>query len=240
LKAGRRVFAPTVGFTLAALVFAAVCLRLGVWQWQRGENRQAEWARYALGTAQVRDLGSGDVLQQPLYQRVRVSGALDGAHQFLLDNRSWQGRPGYEVLTPLARSAAATLLVDRGWVPFTGSRAQLPQVAVTAPDRLTLSGRLALLPSPGLALGRAPPSGPWPKVTSFPDMAQLSAALGAQLPPRILLLDPDAPFGYTRDWPLPGLSPLRHFSYAIQWWSFALLALIVWGVASRGPATAAP
>jgi surfeit locus 1 family protein len=113
-------------------------------------------------------------------------------------------------------------------------------VALTAPASVTLSGRLALLPSPGLALGRAPPAGAWPKVTSFPDMAQLSAALGAQLPPRILLLDADAPFGYTRDWPMPGLAPLRHFSYAIQWWSFALLALIVWGVTSRRPAPSAP
>jgi cytochrome oxidase assembly protein ShyY1 len=26
------------------------------------------------------------------------------------------------------------------------------------------------------------------------------------------------------------MSPLRHFSYAIQWWSFAALALIVWTV----------
>ncbi len=167
-------------------------------------------------------------------------GALDGAHQFLLDNRSWQGRPGYEVLTPLTRPGAATLLVDRGWLPFSGSRAQLPDVALNAPGSVTLSGRLALLPSPGLALGRAPPAGPWPKVTSFPDMAQLSAALGVPLAPRILLLDPDAPFGYTRDWPMPGLSPLRHFSYAIQWWSFALLALVVWGVTSRRAAPGAP
>jgi surfeit locus 1 family protein len=240
VNAGRRSFAPTPGFTLAALAIAALCVRLGFWQWHRGENRQAEWARYAAGTAQVRDLGSGDVMQQPLFQRVRLTGALDGAHQFLLDNRSWQGRPGYEVLTPLARPGAATLLVDRGWLPFSGSRAQLPDVALTAPASLSLSGRLALLPSPGLALGRAPPAGPWPKVTSFPDMAQLSAALGAPLAPRILLLDPDAPFGYTRDWPMPGLSPLRHFSYAIQWWSFALLALVVWGVTSRRPASLTP
>ncbi len=51
--------------------------------------------------------------------------------------------------------------------------------------------------------------------------------------PRILLLDPGAPAGYLRDWQAPGLPPLRHFAYAIQWWCFALLALIYWGVASR-------
>ena len=65
-------------------------------------------------------------------------------------------------------------------------------------------------------------------------MAELASALGAPLEPRILLLDPQAPFGYVRDWQPPGMSPLRHFSYAIQWWSFAALALIVWAVMQRG------
>jgi surfeit locus 1 family protein len=61
-------------------------------------------------------------------------------------------------------------------------------------------------------------------------MAELAGALGNALEPRILLLDPAAPHGYVRDWQPPGMSPLRHFSYAIQWWSFAALVLLVWVV----------
>ena len=38
---------------------------------------------------------------------------------------------GYEVLTPLHAPRRTTLLVDRGWVPFSGSRAQLPDVTLT-------------------------------------------------------------------------------------------------------------
>jgi surfeit locus 1 family protein len=49
------------------------------------------------------------------------------------------------------------------------------------------------------------------------------------------LLDPQAPLGFVRDWQAPGLPPLRHFSYALQWWSFALLALIIWALLSRRP-----
>ena len=56
-------------------------------------------------------------------------------HQFLLDNRSYRGQPGYEVLTPLVRAGATALLVDRGWVPFTGSRRSLPEVAVADTGR---------------------------------------------------------------------------------------------------------
>jgi surfeit locus 1 family protein len=231
----RRVFAPTAGFTILALALMALFARLGFWQWHRGVDRQEQWDRFARGADQVLTLGTRDVTGVPLFQRVTVTGRLDSAHQFLLDNRTFQGRAGYEVLTPLAREGVPLLLVDRGWVPFTGSRARLPDVGFDAPASVTLTGRIGTLPSPGLAIGRAPPppGSRWPKVTSYPDMPQLVTALGVPLAPRILLLDPAAPFGYERAWQAPGLPPLRHFSYAIQWWSFAALTLIVWAVLSR-------
>jgi surfeit locus 1 family protein len=237
-----RRFAPTAGATLLALVAAALCVRLGVWQWHKGVLRSADSARFARGAERTLLLGATAPGALPLFQRVSVTGELDGAHQFLLDNRIDRGRPGYEVLTPLARAGLPALLVDRGWVPFTGSRARLPDVSLAAVSPVTLTGRLATLPSPGLASGRAAPEpgARWPKVTSFPDMGQLAAALGTALSPRILLLDPAAPAGYVRDWQAPGLPPLRHFAYAIQWWCFALLALIYWGVASRRVVARAP
>ena len=230
LSAARRVFAPTLRFSVVALLLAGLFVRLGVWQWHRGEERQAAAARFAHGTDKVLELGARAVDDIPLYQRVSVAGELDGAHQFLLDNRIFEGRAGYEVLTPLMRADGPTLLVDRGWLPFSGSRARLPDVTLAASGGVRLSGRIAALPTPGLASGRAAPEpvGPWPKVTSYPDMAQLAAALGAPLGSRIVLLDPAAPFGYARAWQPPGLPPLRHFSYAIQWWLFALVTLVLW------------
>lgn len=227
--------------TLGALVAVAIFIRLGFWQWQRGAEGQLAWQRFARGTGEVRTLDSAALASVPLYQRVSVTGTLEAQHQFLLDNRSYQGRPGYEVLTPLLRAGAMTVLVDRGWVPFGGSRAQLPDVSLHTEAPVTLTGRSGLLPSPGLALGHAPPSGPWPKVTAFPSMAELADALGSALEPRVLLLDPAAPHGYVRDWQPPGMSPLRHFSYAIQWWSFAALVLLVWAIlALRGKRAGTP
>lgn len=235
LSPRRRGFAPRAGFTLLTLVLAALFVRLGFWQWHRGVDRQEQWARYARGADQLLPLEAHAVTDLPLFQRVAVAGTLDGAHQFLLDNRTFKGFPGYEVLTPLQRDGAPLLLVDRGWVPFTGTRAKLPDVSLAAPASVTLTGRIGTLPSPGLAMGRAPPTtGPsWPKVTSYPDMQQLVTALGVPLAPRILLLDPEAPDGYARAWQPPGLPPLRHFSYAVQWWTFAVLTLAAWAVMSR-------
>jgi surfeit locus 1 family protein len=242
LSFGGRVFAPSAGFTVVALLLCALCVRLGAWQWHKGIQRQEQWSRFARGGDQVITLGARAVSDVPLYQRVSVTGRLEGARQFLLDNRTYRGRAGYEVLTPLTRAGGPVLLIDRGWVPFSGSRARLPDIAFEAAAPVTLSGRIAELPSPGLASGRAAPEAraPWPKVTSYPSASELSAALGAPLAAHILLLDPQAPLGYVRDWQPPGMAPLRHLSYAIQWWSFAALALIVWTIMSMRRSQPAP
>lgn len=236
MRGGRR-FAPTLRASVLTLLVCLLFVRLGFWQWHRGGERQAAWASFARGADAVQPAGAQTLAALPLYQRVSLTGTLDAGHQFLLDNRSMRGRPGYEVLTPLDRAAGGTVLIDRGWVPFGGSRRVLPEVALAVSAPLTLSGRVANLPSPGLAAGRAAPDphAPWPKVTSFPRPDELAQALGRPLEARIVLLDPSAPLGYAREWQPPGIAPLRHFSYAIQWWCFALVALVVWAALSRRP-----
>jgi surfeit locus 1 family protein len=172
----------------------------------------------------------------PRYAQVRLQGSYDREHQFLLDNISHSGQPGYEVLTPLRLADGRTVVVNRGWVPLTASRRQLPDVriefaAAQTPTAQTATGRLDDLPVAGIALGHVPPppGTQWPKLTSFPTMADLSAALGQPLQSRQLLLNPGEPFGYVRDWHPSGLGPTRHLSYAIQWWAFGALALVLYG-----------
>jgi surfeit locus 1 family protein len=235
--------------TMLTVALCVLFVRLGEWQWNKGLWRQAEWDAFARGTDRALALGSRGSADVPRFQRVRVTGRLDPDHQFLLDNRIENGRPGYEVLTPLVLDGGRTLLVDRGWVPFTGYRSRLPDVRLSASGPVALTGRIDELPAPGLALGRMGPSpGPlWPKVTSYPDMAQLAAALSAtgvaKVEPRILLLDPGEPYGYVREWQPPGMSPARHLAYAVQWWGFAVTLVIIWLVTSMrrtsgGPAAA--
>ncbi len=111
---GSRVFAPSWFFTILTVLLCVAFFYLGRWQWGRGEMRQAEYDRFAAGTERVIPLGSRGIDQAMRFQRVSAVGPLDADHQFLLDNRSYQGCPGYEVLTPLQRPNGRTLLVDRG------------------------------------------------------------------------------------------------------------------------------
>lgn len=223
-------FAPRWHWVLLTAALLPVFVSLGFWQWNRGQARQDTWEQFARSEGAAEQVAASRLAQMPRYARVRVEGRLDGERQFLLDNLSHRGAPGYQVLTVLQLAEGSRLLVNRGWVPFSGFREQLPDVALPEPLRgavIELQGRIAGLPVAGLASGRlAPaPDGRWPRVASFPTVEQLASAYGDELLPVVLLLDADSGPGYVREWQAPGLPPERHIGYAVQWWAFALLLL---------------
>ncbi len=233
---GRREFAPSwlmTGLTCALLL---LFVGLGRWQWERGEFKQALHQQFEQGMRTTTALGARPTTALPRFAQVAVRGRWDAARQFLLDNRTRDGRAGYEVLTPLELEDGRWLLVNRGWLPFGGYRDRLPDVSLPAAATaapINVTGRLDELPSAGLESGRAAPatSGSWPRVTSFPTVTELATALGVpRLEPRLLLLDPTAPDGYRRDWQPPGMAPQKHWSYAIQWWSFAVVLVLLYGL----------
>jgi len=228
---GRR-FAPSGSMTVLTVLLLVGFISLGRWQWHRGMDKQALWEQFAQAPVPAFTSRPPDFDTMGRFDRVSFPAQLEPAHQFLLDNRINAGRPGYEVLTPALLDDGRRILVDRGWIPFSGYRDRLPDISLPRTSRISLSGRVDELPSAGLASGRAPPdaSGSWPKVTSYPTHEELEEALGQKISRRILLLDPDIRGlgDYSRDWTPPGIPPERHFSYAIQWWGFAVVLLVLY------------
>jgi surfeit locus 1 family protein len=231
LRIGRRVFAPPAwGLLLTGLALAAF-VSLGSWQLGRAREKQALVDSFAAGsreTVEATGLGFDDL---PRYQQVRLRGAYDSARQILLDNMpSAAGRPGYRVLTPLERAdGRGWVLVDRGWVPLGATRAELPDVTVAGGER-EITGVLDGLPVPGLRVGpaAAPGESGWPRVMLFPTEADVESALATEVESRIVLLDPGASDGFERSWrPALGFGPERHLGYAIQWFAFAVVAVVM-------------
>lgn len=212
----------------------------GVWQLHRMTEKRHLEASFAAGASIGNGAGKGpldrlvpDADAATLRYRVlEVEGRYDPTHQILLDNMTDQGRPGYEVLTPL-HTADGIVLVNRGWVPADGDRRRLPDVAVGDGPR-TVRGRLDRLPRPGLVLGpdAAPADGPWPRRLLFPTAAEISALIdprgGVALKSYQLLLDPGAGDGYVRDWHPAGLRAARHLAYAVQWFGLAITAVVIY------------
>jgi surfeit locus 1 family protein len=208
----------------AIVLFAA----LGNWQLGRAEEKRQLAGNFDAGGPAIdwKQLPPG----APRYQRVRLGGHYDPAHQFFLDNRSHESVAGVEVLTPFYLDDGTAVIVNRGWVPFGATRQDLPDVAV-GDERRTVVGRIDELPRPGIWL-KAPPATGWPRLVQYPAMDELAAALGRKLAPQQVLLDPGVPDGFVRTWTVAGTSVDRHIGYAVQWFAFAAVAGALWFVLS--------
>lgn len=213
---------------LAYLLLMAVLLWLGFWQLDRRTDRIEEIAAYqqqpdaALETDRVTDA------RADAYRRVTARGRYDGRRQFLIDNIVRNGRNGFFVVTPMALAGRdEMLLVNRGWIPQTPDRKPIGDLRVDDAVR-TVAGRVGRLPVGGLKLaGSVPAPDRWPSIRQYPDTGELATALDAPLLPWVLLLSPDEPAGYERDWRPGGLPPERHLGYAVQWFALAAALTVI-------------
>lgn len=229
LNLADRRFAPRLHWTLLALLGIALFVSLGRWQLHRAADKRALYAGFAAGSGPAVALPEN---YHPVerYQRVAARGHYDASRQFLLDNMTHDGVPGFHVLTPLVQYDLRVVLVDRGFVPMTGSRSDLPRIAVDEGER-SVTGRADNLPQAAVSLEAAPATG-WPRIVSFPKMPEIADALDAKVFPQVVLLDADAADGYLRDWRPPGMGPDRHLAYAVQWFGLAATVFATWVVLS--------
>lgn len=120
------------GAVLVALALAATAAALGVWQLNRAEEKAGLMAARAEREKPIRigaerplaSLGADFSLDQ---QRVELIGRWLFERTIFLDNRSWQGRLGVHVLTPLQLRDGSVVWVNRGWI-------EKPPGVITPPD----------------------------------------------------------------------------------------------------------
>ena len=233
MKFGSRIFAPRAFTTVLAIVLIAGLLSLGRWQLRRADEKRALYDAFDRGADETRSIDR-QTPPLPRYQHVQARGAYDDSRQILVDNMTDRdGHAGYFVITPFALAGGGWVLVNRGWVPVGPSRAELPTVAVAGNQRL-IRGRADHLPTPGIQMGeRAVLRAPFPVVANFPSHPEIERLLGEASWSKatdLVQLDPDQPDGYLRQWQAPGIPPLRHVAYAVQWFGLALALAIIYVV----------
>ncbi len=231
MRIGRLDFSPSRWPTLVTLVLFGFLLSLGFWQLDRAQQKREIIKKYQSDKDDTvielnADLSSAAGLE---YQRATSVGWYDSAHQLLLDNRTHEGRAGYQILTPfILRNSEVAVLVNRGWLPLGASRDRLPDVAVEEGQR-TVTGRLKLPPEEVFMLGDEEPRAGWPYRIQRIHIPALSEELQRTLLPVVLLLDAEEPDGYLRDWrPLVGFGPERNLGYAVQWFGLAAALLVIY------------
>lgn len=231
MRFGNREFSPRPMPTIATLVLLPILISLGFWQLDRAEQKREMLQQYEQQQAgAVLDLNNEVELEDlSAYQRVEVTGKYDTQHQFLLDNKVYQGRAGYQVITPLIITGSdKAVLVNRGWVPQMRSRKDLPAIPTPA-ERLTLEGQLKLDVGENFRLGE---SGlqidSWPRVIQWLEMEKIEKSLGYKLQDFVILQTPDSPAGFVRDWYIKKIVPEKSISYAVQWFALALALVIIY------------
>lgn len=210
-------------FVALAVVLAAICTRLGFWQISRLHQRRAYNAlvRSRLDSAEV-DVEALPADSTARFRRVRVTGTPDYAHQFIWAARIHNGSPGVNFLTPYripGRDSA--VLVDRGWIYSPdGATADEARWRDTA---TTLTGFVELF-----ADVKGATFSTRPKIISRLSYDVVAKQLPYPLAHRYVAMIGDSVMAPDRiaRLTLPPLDEGPHFNYAVQWFAFALVALI--------------
>lgn len=236
LRIGRFEFSPGVVASIVTVLLLALLLSLGFWQLDRAEQKRALLAAYAERPNDAPIQLSSGFVPGPewRYRHVQVTGSYDAAHQFLLDNRVHQGRAGYQVLTPLRIAGAdVAVLVNRGWVPQGATRADLPPLPVPTDAQVRIEGMIDFPPEKVFALGEGEDRDPgWPKVLQRVRLDLQAQQLNARLLPLVVLLAPEQPGGFVREWTPVVIGPERHVGYAVQWFALAATLVILYILAN--------
>jgi len=223
------------------LAVAVVCIALGNWQLSRLAEVRATNALLAerleapaLELADLLGPDAGSVDEEALeFRSVTATGVFRPQQEVLQRNREHQGQQGFHLLTPLELQNGEVVLVRRGWVPATYSD---PPVSVAAPPEgaVTVTGILERpVAQPGFG-ARDPEEGQLDRVFHT-DTQRLDRQIDGELFPMVFRLetqDPplnDGPGEFPLAIVSPQLDEANHLSYALQWFSFAGLALITYG-----------
>lgn len=157
-------------------------------------------------------------------QRVVVKGEFVPRYTVLLDNKMHRGRPGYHVVQPLRIQDTGThVLVNRGWVALKERRELLPAFQ-TPSGVVTLEGVRQSRFARSYEMPGTPVAGLVKQNVTVEEFAAFSKlALESWVLEQHSALDD----GLVREWPPAGAGAEKNESYALQWYSLAVLSLIL-------------
>ncbi len=223
-----------------ALVFigTAVCIRLGIWQLDRLEQRrvfntQVETMRAAaplnLNESTPEDIASME------WRAVTVTGKYDFENQVAVRNQYNDGIYGFHLITPLLYNPSTgsgedggAVLVNRGWIPAESDSSAEEWRVYDEAGEVTVTGQIRLgqgKPVFGGVADALPMDGTRLEVWNNLDVEKMSGQmpypiLAVFIQPNVEAGDESPPIPYQ---PNIELTEGPHFGYALQWFTFATI-----------------
>ena len=230
MQIGPYRFRPNLFPSLIIFVGLIVLVKLGYWQLARADEKKQilqdiEYRK----TSQELSLDQLDGIGDKNYYRLKLQGQFDNIHYLLLDNRIYNGRPGFEVIQPFI-TQQRIVLINRGWIPLADGRQVLPTIPATD-GMITLTGEVHI-PTSAIVLVEdiLNADQPWPKLIQsiVPEaLAKLYQGINMPVEPWILRQDIEGDY-YQHSWIYINMSPQRHIAYAFTWFGLALALIIIY------------
>ena len=216
-------------FTILIVLSMVLFVRLGFWQLDRLEQKRTYNATMAERWRQDPFDLNAEQLPQSLdnleFRRITADGYFDYASQIILKSQIYYDAPGIALVTPFVFADGRAVLVARGWVPADQASPQAiaqleepagaPVLGLIKPSQAPPNGQPSTPP--------ATPQSEWFRIDIPAIQAQMPYALEPawiqQLPETGRPID-KLPI---REEPM-ALDEGNHMSYAVQWFSFALIA----------------
>lgn len=221
------LFSPGWIPTLVTLLLLPFLISLGMWQLHRAAEKRAIEKDYR---HQGQILAVSDLKDRQLknlrYQKLKLQGAYDNDHIIYIDNKSYQGRHGFQVLVPFKLlNQPKYVLINRGFIEG-GDRINLPGIS-KASGQKSIVGYISF-PSKPFLLKKELWDGQWPILAQGIDLQIIAQQLKMEIYPFVLLqTDPDD-LEFVRDWHPVSMPSYRHTGYAVQWFALALTLLIIY------------
>ncbi len=225
---------PNASLLVLATLFFPLLISLGFWQLERADEKQRILDEFN-ANQQAAPIGLAELKRDENYQyrAAWVTGTLDGSRRILLDNRVKNGRPGYEILEALAvdglkvNGRSQAILVNRGWVPASLNRNELP-VVESVVGEVQLRGVLYRSLGGGYRLDDGIKTvSQWPSRVGWVSAERAEELYGNDFFDYQLRLDSDSIGALNTGWVTVSVQPTKHTGYAVQWFIMAAVLLLM-------------
>lgn len=225
-------------FLAGCVALAVVFVGLGNWQLSRLDQRKAQNSvvlEAREGTPQqVASVLSttSEPQRSDEYRRVVATGRYDTAHEYLVRGKTVDEEAGLFVLTPLITADGTDLLVARGWIAPNPAGANVAPTVPPAPTgEVTVIGRVRR--SESGALQEATISGI--QTVKRINTSRIAEQLDGPTYQGFLELTEQTPAAdeALTSIPEPEISEGPHLAYAVQWFLFAGLLFVGYGIFAR-------
>lgn len=231
---------PNWKILIFAGLFLPLTISLGFWQLDRADQKKqilaAQIAQQQLppiSTDQWREDKNNHL------RRVVLQVSLNADRYLLLANRIMDGQVGYEVISLgyLTSGLSGPVLINRGWVPASLDRSELPLIQ-TPEEQQIVTGYYYCPEANSMIRQSTDYDGSWPAILYDLDDSAMQQIFDAAERPLAceIRIDETSPLSFNARWEIVNQTEAKHLGYAVQWFlmAFALIILALFSNSNLG------